>query len=124
MKIDINFNKNEDGNKLKLSEVKRFVGKIEKGGGEKAMEKIKEKGRLTPRERVNYLIDKNHSNSYTAWLAMGSPQKPTREQINSLEKASQLTEVNLNIQFQKQNDKLSAELLLARQGVMLLELDF
>jgi xylan 1,4-beta-xylosidase len=35
-------------------------------------------------------IDETHSNSYSAWLSMGSPQKPTREQYAELEKASEL----------------------------------
>jgi xylan 1,4-beta-xylosidase len=35
-------------------------------------------------------IDETHSNSYSAWLRMGSPQKPTRAQYAELEKASEL----------------------------------
>jgi xylan 1,4-beta-xylosidase len=35
-------------------------------------------------------IDQNHSNSYTVWKAMGSPQSPTMEQYQSLKAAGQL----------------------------------
>lgn len=35
-------------------------------------------------------IDETHSNSYSAWLKMGSPQKPTAAQYAALEKASEL----------------------------------
>jgi xylan 1,4-beta-xylosidase len=46
-----------------------------------------------PAERVtvtHFRIDETHSNSYSAWLKMGSPQKPTRAQYAGLEKASEL----------------------------------
>jgi xylan 1,4-beta-xylosidase len=35
-------------------------------------------------------IDETHSNSYSAWLRMGSPQNPTRAQYAELEQASEL----------------------------------
>jgi xylan 1,4-beta-xylosidase len=35
-------------------------------------------------------IDETHSNSYSAWLRMGSPQNPTRAQYIELENASEL----------------------------------
>ena len=35
-------------------------------------------------------IDETHSNSYSAWLKMGSPQKPTPAQYEELERASTL----------------------------------
>jgi len=38
----------------------------------------------------HYRIDQNHSNSYTVWKAMGSPQSPTAEQYQSLKAAGQL----------------------------------
>lgn len=57
--MDIEFNKNEDGMKLAVSHMKQKLAKIEKGGSSKAFEKGKEKGKLTPRERIDYLIDKD-----------------------------------------------------------------
>jgi len=57
--MDINFNKNEDYNKLKVAELKTKLLKIYKGGGEKRIEKHHVKGKLTARERINYLLDNN-----------------------------------------------------------------
>jgi acetyl-CoA carboxylase carboxyltransferase component len=58
-KIDLEFNKNEDGLKLLVSDMKKKLAKIEKGGGDKSMAKQHEKGKLGPRERIQLLIDKN-----------------------------------------------------------------
>ncbi|HIP47791.1 MAG TPA: acyl-CoA carboxylase subunit beta [Lutibacter sp.] len=57
--MDIKFNSNEDFNRLKVSELKKRLLHIYKGGGEKRIEKEHKKGKLTARERVNYLLDKN-----------------------------------------------------------------
>ena len=38
----------------------------------------------------HYRIDQNHSNSYTVWKSMGSPQSPTAEQSQSLKATGQL----------------------------------
>jgi len=56
--MDIKFNSNEDYNKLKLSELKKRLLKVYKGGGEKRIEKEYKKGKLTARERIDYLLDK------------------------------------------------------------------
>ena len=56
--MNINFNKNEDFNKLQLSVLKKKLLKIYKGGGDKNIEKHKSKGKLTARERITYLLDK------------------------------------------------------------------
>ncbi len=56
--MDIKFNKNEDGNKLLLSEMKRRLEIVKLGGGKKRIEKLHSKGKLTARERIDYLIDK------------------------------------------------------------------
>jgi xylan 1,4-beta-xylosidase len=39
---------------------------------------------------THYRMDTTHSNAYTAWLAMGSPQSPTTAQISQLTAAMQL----------------------------------
>jgi len=59
MATDIQFNKNEDQLKLSLSEMKRRLEKIQLGGGKKAIEKQRERNKLTARERIEYLRDKN-----------------------------------------------------------------
>ena len=57
--MDLNFNKNEDYNKLLLSDIhKRFV-KVKQGGGKQRIEKHHEKGKMTARERIDYLLDVN-----------------------------------------------------------------
>ncbi|QXP78637.1 MULTISPECIES: acyl-CoA carboxylase subunit beta [Winogradskyella] len=57
--MDIKFNINEDHNKLLLSDLKKRLVKVKLGGGEKSIEKHKAKGKMTARERVNYLLDTN-----------------------------------------------------------------
>ncbi|WP_177763860.1 acyl-CoA carboxylase subunit beta [Flavobacterium sp. I3-2] len=57
--MDINFNKNEDHNKLLLSDLKNKLAKVKLGGGEKRIAKLHEQGKLTARERIDYLFDKN-----------------------------------------------------------------
>ncbi len=55
--MDINFNKNEDHNKLKLSDLKRKLAKVKLGGGKSRIEKHHAKGKMTARERIDYLLD-------------------------------------------------------------------
>ena len=38
----------------------------------------------------HFRIDDTHSNAYTVWMAMGSPQEPTPEQYAQLKAAGQL----------------------------------
>jgi 3-methylcrotonyl-CoA carboxylase beta subunit len=54
----VEFNKNEDAMKLLISDLKRLGDQIKLGGGKKAIEKHKEKGKLTARERLELLFDK------------------------------------------------------------------
>jgi len=56
--MDINFNTNEDHNKLLLSDLKQHFSKIKLGGGEKRIEKLHAEGKMTARERIDYLLDK------------------------------------------------------------------
>ncbi len=55
--MDINFNKNEDHNKLALSDLRNRFAKVKLGGGEKRIEKHHAKGKMTARERIAYLLD-------------------------------------------------------------------
>ncbi len=57
--MDIEFNKREDHNRLKLSEINRLLTEIKKGGGEKRLQKLREEGKMTARERIEYLLDKD-----------------------------------------------------------------
>ncbi len=56
--MDFTFNQREDKNKLLVSDLRRKLSEIYLGGGKKRIEKHKEKGKLTARERVEYLLDK------------------------------------------------------------------
>ena len=57
--MNIENNKNEDIQRLAWSQVKQELEKIYSGGGRKAIEKQKEKNKLTARERIAYLCDDN-----------------------------------------------------------------
>jgi acetyl-CoA carboxylase carboxyltransferase component len=57
--MDLDFNKNEDNMKQALAQLRNRYQKIEKGGGAKSIEKQHEKNKLTARERISYLIDKD-----------------------------------------------------------------
>lgn len=56
--MDIEFNKREDQNRLRLSEINRLLAEIKKGGGEKRLQKLRDEGKMTARERIEYLLDK------------------------------------------------------------------
>lgn len=56
--MNLEFNKNEDAMKLLVSQMKQRHAQVSLGGGKKSIEKNKARGKLTPRERIQYLIDK------------------------------------------------------------------
>ena len=55
--MDITFNTNEDHNKLQLSALKKHLAKIALGGGKSRIEKHHAQGKMTARERIDYLLD-------------------------------------------------------------------
>ena len=55
--MDLNFNKNEDYNKLLVSDLRKRFVKVKLGGGQKRIDKHREKGKMTARERIDYLLD-------------------------------------------------------------------
>lgn len=57
--MDIEFNKNEDSLKQQLYQLNEKSKTIKLGGGEKKIEKHHAKGKLTARERIDYLTDKD-----------------------------------------------------------------
>ncbi len=59
MAQDIEFNKNEDHLKLLVSDMRAKLERIYKGGGDKKIEKHRAKGKMTARDRVDYLLDKD-----------------------------------------------------------------
>jgi len=57
--MNLEFEKNKDHNKLLLSEINQILSKIKLGGSNgKNNLKLKDKGKMTARERIDFLIDK------------------------------------------------------------------
>lgn len=71
-----------------------------------------------------YLVDETHSNSFTAWQAMGSPQDPTAQQIAELEEACKLAELKEEPRFIEEENLSAVMVTLPRQGVTLLEMEW
>ena len=55
--MDLEFNKNEDYNKLLVSDLKRRFTQVKLGGGQKRIDKLHAEGKMTARERIDYLLD-------------------------------------------------------------------
>jgi len=72
----------------------------------------------------HYRIDDEHSNAYEAWKKMGSPQNPSTEQIAELERAGQLHLLGSPEWINTNNGEAVINMLLPRQGVSLLKLDW
>ena len=70
----------------------------------------------------HYRIDETHSNAYTAWKSMGSPQAPTPEQYAQLKAAGQLELLTSPTWLDVDNGKVTIETSLPRQAVSLLRL--
>ncbi len=58
-KTDLEFNANEDQMRLLLSDLKRKLNEVSMGGGKKRIEKLHQQGKMTARERIEYLLDKD-----------------------------------------------------------------
>jgi xylan 1,4-beta-xylosidase len=70
----------------------------------------------------HYRIDDNHSNAFTVWKAMGSPQSPTPEQYAKLQSAGQLELLGSPKWMTPDNDELKLDFELPRQGISLLRI--
>lgn len=71
--------------------------------------------------RLQYFqIDSDHSNSFTVWKDMGSPQTLTAEQFARLEKAGQLAQIEVPRNVSVEQGKIGYHVLLPRQAVALL----
>jgi xylan 1,4-beta-xylosidase len=68
----------------------------------------------------HYRIDDSHSNAYTAWKNMGSPQSPTPDQYAQLKAAGQLQLLNSPAWLDVDEGKVTAAASLPRQAVSLL----
>ncbi len=68
---------------------------------------------------TQYRIDHDHSNAYTAWLAMGSPAEPSAEQYAQLKAAGQLAMLDGKETVHVVDGAAKVRLSLPRQGVAL-----
>lgn len=66
---DKDFNKNEDNMRIMLADLKYKKDQAALGGGEKSIARHKEKGKLTARERIAFLLDENKSQLEIGTLA-------------------------------------------------------
>ncbi|MBR9832290.1 acyl-CoA carboxylase subunit beta [bacterium] len=57
--MDLEKSKNDDSMRLLISQMNRRLEEIYKGGGEKRIAKQHAEGKLTARERIDFLLDKN-----------------------------------------------------------------
>jgi xylan 1,4-beta-xylosidase len=72
----------------------------------------------------HYRIDGTHSNAWTAWKKMGSPQQPSAAQYAELEAAGQLEELESPRWIVVKSGEATIDITLPRQGVSLLNLVF
>lgn len=72
----------------------------------------------------HYRIDDTHSNAYTAWKAMGSPQSPTAEQYAKLKQAGQLKLLESPEWLDVRDGSATIRMDLPRQATSLLRLYF
>jgi 3-methylcrotonyl-CoA carboxylase beta subunit len=57
--MDIEFNKNEDKMRLLISQMEQRLNKIYVGGGQSRIDKLHEQGKMSARERIDFLLDKD-----------------------------------------------------------------
>ena len=57
--MDLEFNKNDDVMRLLISQLEQKLNKVYLGGGKSRIDKMHEQGKMTARERIDYLLDDN-----------------------------------------------------------------
>jgi xylan 1,4-beta-xylosidase len=70
------------------------------------------------------MIDETHSNAWTVWKKMGSPQRPSPEQYAALESAGQLEQLGSPQWIVVKSIETTIDIALPRQAVSLLNLLF
>jgi xylan 1,4-beta-xylosidase len=68
----------------------------------------------------HYRIDDHHSNAYTVWKGLGSPQNPTQEQYAMLQAAGQLQLLDSPMWITPENGEIKLDVQLPRMGLSLL----
>jgi xylan 1,4-beta-xylosidase len=72
----------------------------------------------------HYRIDETHSNSYTVWKQMGSPQSPTADQYGRLREAGQLELLSSPEWLDVSGGEVTIKMELPRQATSLLRLSW
>jgi xylan 1,4-beta-xylosidase len=72
----------------------------------------------------HYRIDREHSNAYAAWLAMGSPQNPTPEQYAQLKAAGQLQMLDSPRWIENHAGSAEIDFAFPSQSISLLEISW
>ncbi|MCE3258403.1 MAG: methylcrotonoyl-CoA carboxylase [Bacteroidetes bacterium] len=57
--MNLEFNKNDDKMRLLISQMEQRLQKIYTGGGKSRIDKLHEQGKMSARERIDFLLDKN-----------------------------------------------------------------
>src|SRR5690349_20285857 len=70
----------------------------------------------------HFRIDSDHSNAFTLWKKMGSPQSPTSEQYQELQRAGQLQPLESPGWVPVSQAGAHLHLVLPRQGISLLRI--
>ncbi|MGC8550664.1 MAG: GH39 family glycosyl hydrolase [Acidobacteriaceae bacterium] len=71
---------------------------------------------------TQFRIDDHHSDAYTVWQSMGSPQNPTPAQLKQLKAAGQLQLLTSPQWLQTHSGELNLSLTLPRQAMSLIRL--
>lgn len=71
-----------------------------------------------------YCVDRTHSDSYTAWKSMGSPQTPTPEQYKLLERAGQLEMAGSPEWITSRSGEVELKFALPREAVSLIQVSW
>jgi len=72
----------------------------------------------------HFRVDSDHSNAFTAWKEMGSPQAPSESAYKRLESAGQLQLLNSPAWVEMQQGKVQLHFTLPRQGLSLVRLSW
>lgn len=68
----------------------------------------------------HYRIDESHSNAYSTWLAMGSPQEPTEKQYQNLLEAGELQMLHKPTEIQVRDGEVAVQFALPIHAVSML----
>lgn len=83
----------------------------------KTPQTVSQRARIT-----HYRIDDTHSNSYTRWIGLGCPQKPSPEMLVELQKAAEVQLLEPISFYDIRNGEIHLNFSLPRYGVSLIEI--